>query len=195
MMMEPGELHFNTRSRGSATFSVTLVDAKLVQAAAHELGSSVHLAVAQAADPRIFETFLAFQASLASRSDPLQLQTRLAECLAVVLGRCAEQLPRQRFTGLQPGVRRAQDYLLENYAETVTLSDLEAVTGLSRFHLLRSFAAAYGLPPHAYQTQVRIARAMALLRAGAPAATTATQVGFAHQSHLARPFQPPWGFT
>jgi len=45
------------------------------------------------------------------------------------------------------------------------------------------------MPPHAYQTQLRVLRAKALLRAGQPAARVAASTGFFDQSHLSRHFR------
>jgi AraC-like DNA-binding protein len=86
-------------------------------------------------------------------------------------------------------VTRARDYLQHRFHETVTLNDLGNVSGLSRFHLLRSFAARVGLPPHAYQLRLRIERAMMLLRTGLSPSDVAGLVGFADQSHLTRHFR------
>lgn len=94
-----------------------------------------------------------------------------------------------------PGVRRAREYLAEHFAEPVSLADLERVAGLTRFHLVRSFAARYGLPPHAYQVQLRLAAARRLIRAGLPLAQVAAEAGFADQSHLGRHFKRVWGVT
>jgi transcriptional regulator GlxA family with amidase domain len=46
-----------------------------------------------------------------------------------------------------------------------------------------------GLPPHAYQIQVRVARARALIATGVPLAEVASMTGFADQSHLTRLFK------
>jgi AraC-like DNA-binding protein len=81
------------------------------------------------------------------------------------------------------------DYLETNYAANVTLDELAAQVHLSAYHLLRLFKAAYGLPPHAYLTQLRVQRAKRLLRAGRPIAAVALDVGFTDQSHLTRHFK------
>ena len=52
-----------------------------------------------------------------------------------------------------------------------------------------------GLPPHQYQTHVRLARARALLRRGEPASQVAIAVGFADQSHFVRAFRRFHGLT
>lgn len=86
-------------------------------------------------------------------------------------------------------VRRARDYLTDNYAENVSLERLSSVARLSPFYLSRVFCAELGLPPHAFQTQVRVNQAKRLLCQGLSAATVASETGFADQSHLTRHFK------
>jgi AraC-like DNA-binding protein len=71
----------------------------------------------------------------------------------------------------------------------VSLGDLAAHVGLSPYHLLRSFRAQVGITPGAYQIQLRVLEARRRLREGAGIAATATELGFADQSHLTRHFQ------
>jgi AraC-like DNA-binding protein len=66
---------------------------------------------------------------------------------------------------------------------------------LSPFHLLRVFRNRAGFPPHEYQTQVRIAHARRLIRAGVPLSQTAVETGFFDQSHLSRNFKRIVGVT
>lgn len=67
--------------------------------------------------------------------------------------------------------------------------------GLTRFELLRRFRRQTGLTPHAFQTNLRIARARALLSAGEPIAQVAAACGFADQPHLTRTFRRAVGVT
>ena len=69
------------------------------------------------------------------------------------------------------------------------LVELSAVAGLSRFELVRRFGAQIGLTPHAFQTNLRVARAKALLPTGAAPAAVAAACGFADQPHLTRTFR------
>ncbi|MGH9335698.1 MAG: helix-turn-helix domain-containing protein, partial [Vicinamibacteria bacterium] len=82
-----------------------------------------------------------------------------------------------------------------HFAESVSLALLSGVAGLSSFHLNRAFRLAYGLPPHAFQTQLRVARARKLLREGLPPAAAAAETGFTDQSHLHRHFKRVVGVT
>ena len=70
----------------------------------------------------------------------------------------------------------------------IGLDELAEAVGVSRFRLSPSFEAAYGLPPHAYLVQLRLARAWRMLAAGSTPVTTASALGFADQSQLGRWF-------
>jgi AraC-like DNA-binding protein len=90
-------------------------------------------------------------------------------------------------------VRRAVAHLRERWDQPVPLAELAAVAGLSRFELVRRFSAQVGLPPHAFQRDLRIARARALLTAGEPPARVAADCGFADQPHFTRVFKSAVG--
>lgn len=90
-------------------------------------------------------------------------------------------------------VRRARARLDEDPANAVTLAELARDCSLSRFQLLRAFKRAYGLPPHAYLLQRRLAFARRLLRARVPLAQVAATAGFSDQSHLTRCFARQFG--
>jgi AraC-like DNA-binding protein len=63
------------------------------------------------------------------------------------------------------------------------------VAGLSRFELIRRFRRQNGLTPHAFQRDLRIDRARAMLGDGVPVAAVAAACGFADQPHLSRMFK------
>lgn len=92
-------------------------------------------------------------------------------------------------------VARIRHYLQERFAESVSLDELVTLSGLSRFHLVRTFAKQVGMPPHAYQVNVRINTARALLKASVPPVNVSTDVGFSDQSHFTRHFKRAWGTT
>jgi AraC-like DNA-binding protein len=116
--------------------------------------------------------------------------------MRLVLELCAEASP---FTILKQPDRlclsRAKDFIWEYYTENITLDELAALTGLSRFHLVRAFAAEFGMPPHAYLNHVRLAKAKKLITAGISLAIVAAEVGFADQSHFTRHFTKTYGVT
>ncbi|PAS95520.1 MAG: AraC family transcriptional regulator [Candidatus Dactylopiibacterium carminicum] len=91
--------------------------------------------------------------------------------------------------------RLGRDFLHANLTRDVGLDDLAAACGVDRFRLTRAFKAAFGLAPHAYLVQLRLARARHLLAQGQTPAMVASTLGFADQSHLGRWFRRAFGLT
>ncbi|NJB66652.1 AraC-like DNA-binding protein [Desulfobaculum xiamenense] len=90
---------------------------------------------------------------------------------------------------------RLVEYLRTHAAEGVSLDDLAAVAGLSKYHALRVFKAATGLSPHAYLVQRRVELARRAMEDGATPAEAALASGFADQSHMTRRFKAMHGVT
>jgi AraC-like DNA-binding protein len=86
-------------------------------------------------------------------------------------------------------------HLADNFAGNCSLAELAALSGVDRFHLLRAFRRRLGLPPHLYQTQLRLRHARRLMLAGETAAMAAAAAGFSDQSHLIRKFKSAYGIT
>jgi AraC-like DNA-binding protein len=192
MLMEPGEVHVTQRLAHPVTFRVLLLGPPLVDGAAHELGytrGQPPLKGASVNDPRVFRAFESFHHSAENGAELLEKQSRLASCVRLFLEHCTEMpgQPRQPTARLQ--LLRVREFIREHFAAALSLDQLAQVADLSRYHLVRAFARAFGLPPHAYQKQVRLARARSLLAAGMPASAVAAQTGFADQSHLTRQFR------
>ncbi|UDF31126.1 UNVERIFIED_ORG: AraC family transcriptional regulator [Roseateles sp. XES5] len=125
------------------------------------------------------------------RTGPLGRDERLFLLLAAVL---REQKPRREGVAAS-AVTRARERLDSSPASAVTLESLAADCGLGRFRLLRDFARATGLTPHAYLLQRRTELARRLIADGAPLADAAIAAGFADQSHMTRNFTRRYGYT
>ncbi|MEX5503550.1 AraC family transcriptional regulator [Pseudomonas putida] len=91
--------------------------------------------------------------------------------------------------------QRARDYLHANLERDIGLEDLAQACGIDRFRLTRAFKAAFGIAPHAYLIQLRLARARRLLGLGQTPAEVAVALGFADQSHLGRWFRRAYRLT
>jgi AraC-like DNA-binding protein len=92
-------------------------------------------------------------------------------------------------------IRRVREYLHAHFADSIGLTQLGFVAGLSPFHVQRLFRLQTGMSPHAYQTQLRINHAMVLLRRSHSLCEIAIATGFADQSHLTRNFLRLVGIT
>jgi AraC-like DNA-binding protein len=91
--------------------------------------------------------------------------------------------------------QKAREYLHANAQYDIGLDQLAAATGVDRFRLTRAFKAAYGIAPHAYLVQLRLAKARRMLAQGEHPAAVAMTLGFADQSHLGRWFVRAYGLT
>jgi AraC-like DNA-binding protein len=192
MLMEPGELHRTLSVPPITIFEVAIIPPDHVAAAAGDLGlaGAPHLKIAQTPDPALTRAVWRLGAA-AEQGDraPLELETLQAGIVARLLAH-AERAPRLKGGANEPrAVARAKSYLRDNLGERVTLDELAAAAGLSRFRLVHAFVAAVGLPPHAYQLQLRIERARQLLQDGLPAAQAAVDLGFVDQAHFIRHFK------
>ena len=94
-----------------------------------------------------------------------------------------------------PGIKRALAMIDDAPAEEISLADLAALTGASRFQTVRAFARATGLTPHAYLVQRRVSLARRLIAQGMPLAEAAAGSGFFDQSHMNRHFARILGIT
>ncbi|THD60814.1 AraC family transcriptional regulator [Phenylobacterium sp.] len=114
--------------------------------------------------------------------------------LAALLGILAESAPRRRrarpeAAGASATITLCREYIDDRFTESFGLQALGELTGLSIFHLVRSFKKSVGLTPLAYRNQRRVMEARARLLAGHRAAQVALDLGYSDQSHLTRQFQ------
>ncbi|MDJ0622602.1 MAG: AraC family transcriptional regulator [Desulfocapsaceae bacterium] len=97
--------------------------------------------------------------------------------------------------GLPEAVNKAVTFIHDMATQQVTLADISAAAGLSRYHFLRLFQASKGMTPHSYLLQCRLQRAKESLRQGVPIADTAFATCFADQSHFTKRFKSAFGIT
>ncbi len=90
-------------------------------------------------------------------------------------------------------VGRVRDHLRANYRRQVTLAELATLAGMCRFALVRAFTKEVGIPPHAYQTRLRVLAAREMIAAGHRLSAVAAEMGFTDQSHLNRHFKQQVG--
>jgi AraC-like DNA-binding protein len=93
------------------------------------------------------------------------------------------------------GVRRAREMIHDLYDQPLTLDALTERSGLPKPRFLSAFKRLVGVPPHAYQTQLRVEHARQLIARGTPISEASTAAGFFDQSHLHRHFVRCHGLT
>lgn len=118
---------------------------------------------------------------------------RLAADEALLLLLAQHSVPQRREPDLAnapgPQLQRAKELILDQLCEPLRLETIADAAGLSRYHLVRSFKAAYGQTPHAFLLDQRINRGKQLLKRGHTLVQVAQSLGFADQSHFQRHFK------
>src|SRR2546427_383807 len=92
-------------------------------------------------------------------------------------------------------VDRARQFLDTETTRVIRSSELEEVTGLTRYELARQFRSAFGTSPYRYSLMRRLDCARARLRGNRSLADVALAAGFADQAHLSRMFKSTFGVT
>ena len=113
-----------------------------------------------------------------------------------IVRRCLAGARSLRDAAVSPAAERAR-CLLGTQGESVRhLRSLADAAHASPAHLTRAFHRSFGLTPHQYRTQLRIARALHGLECGErDLAGMASELGFASQSHFGAIFQRHVGTT
>ena len=201
-LLEPGELHDGHAPEPEGfTYSTLYLQTRWLE---RELRSLFEQAPADclpgvastlAQEPRLLRALVqAFNAL--HRQDLRMIRQGAVDALLVQL---TEHLHWRKRVALDPQLplvaQRARDFLHDEYARDIGLDDLAAACGVDRFRLNRAFKAAFGLAPHAYLVQLRLARARHLLAAGEAPVQVAAMLGFSDQSHLGRWFRRAYGVT
>ncbi|MEV3987990.1 AraC family transcriptional regulator [Streptomyces sp. NPDC049837] len=129
----------------------------------------------------------------------LAVDERLTTAVLAMTGRAAVRRPRPAERTRGPAdtaaLERARRLLRDRFTEDVSADELAHAAGCSRFALYRGFRAAYGFAPSAYQRDLRLRHARALLLAGTAPSVAATEAGFTDQAHLTRWFARVYGTT
>lgn len=144
------------------------------------------------------QSFLKAHESLNEDRTKLEQETLLLDWIVAVGQRYAAEASRfqsRRIYSESVAVRRVREFLREHLAENIDSQKLSEITGLSPFHLNRSFKAQIGLPPHEFQNQLRIGKSLELITNRKSFAEIALETGFSDQSHFIRFFKRYTGIT
>jgi AraC-like DNA-binding protein len=200
-LLAPGEVHTGAAAGIEGwTYRNIYLAPSLVERIARQLdaqqGSLPRFRQSIARDDRVWSAMDQAFRVLNSRSSRLELDTVLLASLRLLLERFADWRPAQRRVDKHSAaVAKARRYLEERYCDDVSLDELAGAAGLSPHYLIRRFRRKIGLPPHAYQLQLRLQNAKADLRSALPLADVAIKHGFFDQSHFHRHFKRTFGIS
>lgn len=200
-LIAPGELHTGHATSGHGwVYRNLYLETSLMAALLRSLDWRGPLDV-RFKFPLVRDTVLASRlahvfASLAQSNSLLQNESLLLSVVArlatdhLVSGHSLADAGREH-----AAIRRVKDWLDTHSEQNVSVHSLAELAGLSPHYLVRVFHKHVGIPPHQYQTMVRIHRARKLLTSGAAISEVTYRAGFCDQSHLNRCFKRMFGVT
>jgi len=196
--VNPGEVHDGAPlGDGGRAWRMLYLDPVLVQQAGEQIGAGKAVSC-EFTQPVVTDSAIAtgFHRLFALMTRPAPAGGTL-ECDSLLLTLLARLTQRGTAPMAQApaAILRAKALLDDDPAAALTLADLARASGLSRFQVVRGFARATGLTPHAYLVQRRLHRARALIARGTPLSDAAAASGFADQSHMTRLFVRSFGIT
>jgi AraC-like DNA-binding protein len=198
VVLYPDEAH-DGRAGTDAGFSYRIVyvePARLAEAlrvVRGQPGSLPFVSEPVSTDPRL--------ARAVDRAFGAPLESLAADSVVVDL---AEGLLAAARAGDGPGVSphvdaaalaRARAFLDAERTRVVRSTELEAITGLTRYDLARQFRIAYGTSPYRYLIMRRLDLARTWIRQQRPLVEIACDAGFADQAHFTRTFKAAFGLT
>jgi AraC-like DNA-binding protein len=200
VLINPGEVHDGGPVPGERLVYRNLY---IGHDALREIGSQVSDALPQelvftqtlVASPIDARRIAELTAVLQAGASQLAVDSALVTALGPILCEHARVAPPAPARRPGPGLARVREALHAAPAHDYSLPDLSKIAQLSAFHLVRSFHDAYGLPPAAYQRDLRLRQARRRLHAEVSIATVAAECGFCDQAHLGRWFKRTYGVT
>ena len=132
-------------------------------------------------DRQTVDRFLPVYAAMTQTRETLAPETGLFQFIASLLDRTATHPASCRHASAVPKALIDDDPTVD-----VTLADLAAASGLSRFQVVRAFAQETGMTPHAYLVQRRIGIVRRMIAKGTPLADAA----FARRFCRSEPYDP-----
>jgi AraC family transcriptional regulator len=110
--------------------------------------------------------------------------------------RKSSQLELSRAGPVDRRLRRALEFMHDNFGRELTLEEIAAAAYLSEFHFARLFKQITGITPHVYLANLRIERARKLLaETQIPIIEIAAMVGYQSHSHFTKIFKSVTGLT
>ena len=200
-LIAPGEIHTGHATSGEGWIYRNLyIDTRLMEMLLRALDwrgpMDVRFKSPQVRDPILASRLARAFASLSDSRSLLENESGLLSVVSrLITHHCmpgrALRVPGQEHAA----VLKAKDWIDANSEQNVSIHSLAGLAGVSPYYLVRAFHREVGIPPHKYQTIMRVLRARKFLACGDPISEVAVRTGFCDQSHLNRCFKRTLGVT
>jgi AraC-like DNA-binding protein len=200
-LINPGQVHSGVPVGVSRlNYTMLYVSAELMRETACDLAQKDHncpeFSNIIIDNPALFPILQSLCTTMASPAELLEKQTLITESLSrILLKHCGIQRAEAAGSNESRAVRQAKELLSADIEAAISLDEAAETVGLSRYHFLRVFKKATGIPPHAYRTVKRIEVSKSLIKKGVPLSQVALETGFSDQSHFTNTFRNYIGST
>lgn len=193
LFFEPGEYHATEKINGFGTFKVIMLNNATVASALQDLHfkSAPHFGLFSTKDNELFSLMSKLLQTVDGGTTHLEIESCFTRSLEMIFGKFTEGKAEEKNDFSKRKVERVREYLFHHYNEHSSLDRLSAVSGLSKFHLVRAFKKYYGLTPHAFQLQLSILDAKKSIEDDRPIDLSC----FTDQSHFIKKYKQIWGIT
>jgi AraC-like DNA-binding protein len=198
VVLHPDELHDGyAAAEGGFGYSIVYVEPALIFDAVRVLcGRSCALPFVRAPVVTSPKLAAAVASAFQGAREPLAIDTlviRLAEGLVEADPSCWRASVSCYYD--LGALERARQFLDVEKTRVVRSTELEDLTGLTRYELARQFRSLYGTSPYRYLLMRRLDLAREQLAGRRPLADVALEAGFADQAHFTRMFKAAYGLT
>jgi AraC-like DNA-binding protein len=198
-IVHPGEVHSNHAYPSGCSYRNLYVTADFLENISGEI--SRQKSIPFFPEPVLFEAtvieiYSRLHRALEDSASRLEQESLLLTLFVHLITRhSADRASLKKVSREREAVKKAREYLIEHFDENISLEQMARLVGMTPFYFTRVFSMELGLPPHSFQTQLRILRAKSLLHQGWRISEIAQSTGFADQSHLNRHFKRVTGVT
>lgn len=147
-------------------------------------------------NPALSEAVLQLSGLIASGSDDALLQDYwLYQLCARLALHQRVFVANQRQRHIDTRLLKARDFIHDYVCQPLTLEQIAAEIGVSKYHFLRLFRSQFGITPHQYIVSCKVDAARRALTHGETLDDVVFNFGFADLSHFNRRFKPIVGMT
>ncbi len=198
----PGDSLFVLEERLTEKYLTLLIKPELMNKIAQELGHCQEVRFLNLQQPfsRELHSVIQILSKEIKRPDRsnLMLDCLVTQIIIMALRELNSNIKKHSFRlpDSESFIDLAVEYMQTYYCANITIEDICREINVSRFHFIRSFKQKMGIPPYQYLLNLRIQKAMEMLRSRRySVAETAELCGFLSSSHFSAKFKEITGYT
>jgi len=145
-------------------------------------------------DPRLYRAVFGLLGELEHDISGLEYQDAIYDLATAMQANSGKRNNSQKTFDYQ-AAETARQYIADNLKQSISLDELEAITGRDRWKLSRDFRLLFGTSPYRYLIMRRLEQAREMMVKGNDLSSVAASCDFSDQSHMNRHFKKTYGIS